>query len=242
MPSAVWVRGRRARRVVRVLSILLGATILALLVRQLVGSYRVASRALDSRLQWCAIIIIALAWAGVVWALSHWMHSTHKYLQANERRVCMQCGCSLKSLPLVHTCPHCATPFDADALAETWQCWIRDARDRGLLPDDVAGRKRTALPLWAMVLSLLLAGVNTLTHWPDKQSTTRDIDAFAVSGLFLAVFGVLAVVQIVGAIRRPDSHRVKRGRRLRNCCEECGYPRAGLPSDRCPECGHVNDW
>jgi hypothetical protein len=76
------------------------------------------------------------------------------------------------------------------------------------------------------------------------------LDPRVVRGARVALFVVLTTDSLLGVgawwgalaewDRRSRRRAEEEERRRAGMCRECGYPREGLPSDRCPECGAEN--
>jgi hypothetical protein len=103
-------------------------------------------------------------------------------------------------------------------------------------------RERIALgTLWYLLVIPSLA-VMYVVGFASSGSGPEGVVRRIVAAVGLLVIGAIVVFPLLGRVRRWRVGRLQRSRRMAECCENCGYPRAGLPGDRCPECGHVNRW
>lgn len=115
----------------------------------------------------------------------------------------------------------------------------RDDLNLMILGAGFAGMFMVALPLIPKNIELAVRLLQALNPPETDISMWKAVQAVTL----VLLFGVVlpAGLPLAGLIwwRRSDRARILELRRFYALCVHCGYPRRGLDSDRCPECGQA---
>lgn len=99
----------------------------------------------------------------------------------------------------------------------------------------MASRRAGRAVLWSPLVVALLVGSVLYAAWYPRY---HEMAGAPIIGFF--VVGVVALATaIVGAMVIVWTHPPRDP--LDQHCARCGYPQFGLPTTRCPECGHDSD-
>ena len=131
VPRAVWLHGRRWRR----MAWLNGAVIVALVVGLIL------SPELPLNGPCFGMFCVFIAWIinGMLirrykrW----WVSSFYRRLRRLDFQICLDCGYDLHGLPEAHVCPECSRPYELNELTEAWRGWVVDALDLRLFDPGV---------------------------------------------------------------------------------------------------------
>ncbi len=127
----------------------------------------------------------------------------------------------------IHASPGDGDPRGSGAWRLSWR--LEHARLTLQCRPDMVISVQLREPLWVAPNSEGL-------RWMPRGEFNRQHDWSATIPLWMPL-AVLVAVSVIGWRGHASARRAARA--ARGVCAACGYPSAGLPSDRpCPECGH----